>query len=243
MRKLLVAALAAAMVVGGATAALAASGSGASLKVTLKPNKHGTKKKPKGAKVRLVFNNNNHNLTATKITIQLAKQVAINTKGFKFCSVNKITNSAGSACPKQSKVGTGSSDAIAGVNTTSPTPLTFSVTAYLVNKKSVAFFLQQQGGSITTVALGKFSKAHGKFGTKLTVTIPTIAKEFPTGTFNGLVKLDTTLGGKSGKRNLVGITGCPKSKKLPFSTTVNFQNNPAPPPTPSVSAKANAKCR
>ena len=243
MRKILVAALAAAMVVGGTTAALAATGSGATLKVNLKPNKHGTKKKPKGSKVHLVFTNENHSLTATKITIQMAKQVTVNTKGFKFCSVNTITNSAGSGCPKTSKVGAGSSDAIAGVNTPSPTPLTFSVTAFLVNKKSVAFFLQQQGGSIVTVALGKFSKAHGRFGSKLTVTISEIAKEFPTGTFNGLVKLDTTLGGKSGKHNLVGITGCPKSKKLPFSTTVNFQNNPNPPAQPTVSATANAACR
>jgi hypothetical protein len=243
LRKILVAALAAVMVVAGATAALAQSGSGASLKVTLKPNKHGTKKKPKGAKIRLVFNNGNHNLTATKITIQLAKQLKLNTKGFKFCATNTITNTAGADCPKKSKVGSGTSDAIAGVNTTAPAPLTFRVTAFLVNHKTVAFYLQQRGGNITTVALGKISKARGKFGSKLTVTIPNIAKEFPPGTFNGLVKLDTTLGGKSGKRNLVGITGCPKSKKLPFTTTVNFQPNPSPPPTPTVTAKANAKCR
>jgi hypothetical protein len=243
LRKLLVAALAALMLVAGATAALAQSGSGASLKVTLKPNKHGTKKKPKGAKLRLIFNNGNHNLTATKITIQMAKQVVVNTKGFKFCKQATIESTAGKGCPKKSKVGTGSSAAIAGVNTTSPAPLTFNVTAFLLNKKSVAFYLQQNGGSIVTTAVGRFAKARGKFGSKLVVTIPAIAKEFPVGTFNGLVKLDTTLGGKSGKRNLVGITGCPKSKKLPFSTTVNFQNNPSPPPTASVTATTKAKCR
>jgi hypothetical protein len=242
LRKILVAALAALMVVAGATAALAQSGSGASLKVTLKPNKHGTKKKPKGTKVHLIFQNGNHKLTATKITIVMAKQLVVNTKGFKFCSQSKIDATAGKGCPKSSKVGTGSSDAIAGVNTPSGgAPLTFKVTAFLLNKKSVAFYLQQKGGAIVTTAVGRFSKSRGK--PKLTVTIPPIAKEFPTGTFNGLVKLDTTLGAKAGKHNLVGLTGCPKNKKLPFTTTVNFQPNPNPPPTPSVKATANAKCR
>jgi hypothetical protein len=243
LRKLIVAALAALLVVGGATAALAQTG-GAAMNVTVGPNKAGTKKKPKGTKIRLVLANGNHSLTATQITVLLAKNLKFQTKGFKFCSASTITNSAGTGCPAKSKIGRGSSDAIAGVNTPSGgTPLTFKVTAFLTGKKSLGFYLQQQGGTITALAPGKLSGASGKYGTKLTVTIPTIAKEFPAGVFNGLVKLDTTLGARAGKRNLIGLTGCPKSKKLPFSTTINFQPNPNPPPTPSLTATATAKCR
>lgn len=243
MRKYLVAAVAALTVVGGTTAALAQTGSGASMKVSLSPSKAGTKKKPKGAKLHLFFSNDNHDLTATQIKILLAKNVKVNTKGFKFCSVAKIQADAGKTCPAKSKVGSGTSHAIAGVNTTSPTPLTFDVTAFLISRSKVGFFLQQRGGSITTVAVGTFGHAGGKYGSKLVVAIPQIAKEFPTGTFNGLVDLDTTLGKKAGKHNLVGLTGCPKSKKLPFSTTVVFEPNPGPPATPSVSATATAKCK
>jgi hypothetical protein len=242
LRKILVAALAAALVVGGATAALAQTG-GASMSVTVSPNKAGTKKKPRGTKIHLVFANGNHSLTATRITILLAKNVKFQTKGFKFCSATKITSSAGRGCPAKSKIGAGTSDAIAGVNNPPGVPLTFKVTAFLTGKKSLGFYLQQQGGGITTLAPGKLSGASGKYGSKLTVTIPTIAKEFPPGVFNGLVKLETTLAGKSGRYSLIGLTGCPASKKLPFSTTVNFQPNPNPPPTPTVSATATAKCR
>jgi hypothetical protein len=243
LRKILVAALAALTVVGGTTAALAQSGSGASMTVSVKPNKAGTKKKPKGTKLHLFFSNDNHALTATQIRILLAKNVKVNPKGFKFCSESKIQDSAGKGCPAKSKVGSGTSHAMAGVNTPTPASLTFDVTAFLISRTKVGFFLQQEGGTITTVAVGTFGKASGKYGSKLTVAIPQVAKEFPTGTFNGLVDLDTTLGKKIGKHNLIGLTGCPKNKKLPFSTTVTFEPNPGPPSTPSVTATASAKCK
>jgi hypothetical protein len=211
--------------------------------VSVSPSKAGTKKKPKGTKIHLFFSNDNHALTATQITILLPKNLVFNPKGFKFCSATTIQNSAGSSCPGKSKVGSGVSHAIAGVNTGAGTPLTFDVTAFLTSKKGIGFFLQQQGGGIKTIALSKLSKAHGKYGNKLTVTIPDIAKEFPPGTFNGLVDLTTSLGAKAGKKNLIGLNGCPRTRKLPFSTTVNFEPNPAPPPSSSVTATATAKCR
>jgi hypothetical protein len=246
LRKYLVAGLAALTAIGGATAALAQTSTGGSLTVKLSPTKAGTKKRPTGTKIHLVFNNNDHALTATQITILLPKQLTMATKGFKFCSQAKIEGSAGKSCPAKSKVGKGTSDAIAGVNNpATAAKLTFDVQAFLMSKKKVGFYLTQQGipSGIKVTAVGTLGKASGKFGQKLVVAIPQIAKEFPAGSFNGLVKLDTTLGAKSGKRNLLGITACPKNKKLPFSTTVKFEPNPSPPPTPSVTASATAKCK
>jgi hypothetical protein len=93
------------------------------------------------------------------------------------------------------------------------------------------------------MSVGTLKKASGKFGTLLDIDIPVIAREFPTGSFNGLKSIHTTIGKKQGKNALFKLKGCPSSKKLPFRTVITFQNNPNPPKVASVTANSTASCK
>jgi hypothetical protein len=241
LRKSLVAVLAAATVLGGTSAAVA-QGPGGTLKATVKPGKAGTKKKPKAIALRLQVTNQNTALTADTLQFFLPKNAVISPKGLKACKVAAFTAGTGNQCSAASKSGGGTANAIAGVNTSSPSPLVFGVTAYLLTNNSIGFYLQQQGGNLAVPVVGKLSHAGGEYGKKLTIAIPQLAREFPRGVFNGLVSLDTTLKLNKGKHHLLATNGCPKSKRHAFKAIIGFQANPNPPSPASVTLTATAKC-
>ena len=241
MRKFLIAAVAA-FTAFAVVAVATAQTPGATGTVELKPNKFTKKKKKrKSVTVTLDVQNGDSTQTANRIQVYLAKQLVVSGKGIKTCP-DVETSLDPSNCPSGSKLGGGTAEAIAGVSGSAPAPLTFDVTAYQLSKKKIGFLIQQQGGQIRTLSIGTLKKGSGKFGTVLDIDIPQVAREFPTGSFNGLKSIHTTIGKKRGKNALFKLKGCPSSKELPFQTTITFQNNPNPPKVASVTANSTAKC-
>jgi hypothetical protein len=242
LRKFLIAAVAAFTAFAVVSVATAQT-PGATGTVDLKPNKF-TKKKKKRKSVTLTLDvqNADSSQTANRIQVYLAKQLTVSGKGIKTCPDVETTLDP-SGCSKASKLGTGTAEAIAGVSGSAPAPLTFDVTAFQLSKKKIGFLIQQQGGSINAMSVGTLKKASGKFGQVLDIDIPLIAREFPTGSFNGLKSIHTTIGKKQGKNALFKLNGCPKSKKLPFKTVISFQNNPNPPKAATVTANSTATCK
>jgi hypothetical protein len=232
------------LVAGVATLALAISGAAvaqeptSTVSVKLSPKKAGTTKKPKATKLTLNIDNNATTQTASQLKITAPKGVTLTTKDFKKCNVDKLANEGPSACPKDSQIGpTREANALAGVSGTSPSPATFDVTPYATGSKSIAFFLQLEGGgAITGVATGKIS------GRSLTVSIPkNPAQELPAGVYNGLVDIEAELWVKRGK-SVVKLTDCPRNKKLRFKNTITFVNNPNPPAVKTHTATSDARC-
>ena len=243
MRKFLIVAIAAITVVAFATVALAQT-TGATMTVSLKPKKAGTKRKPKDTALTLEIVNSDFSQTASRIEVWLPKSLKFATQGKKKCSIATLGSGGPSACPKGSKIGGGTADARAGVNTnpTNPLKLPFKVTAFLTGKKSIAFYIKQVNGDIAGVAPAKIRKASGKYGSKLDISIPEQpAQQYPPGNYNGLERLKTTLGSvKKGKSVLKSI-GC-KNKKAPFKARIHFVPNPNPPKAATVDTTATAQC-
>lgn len=242
MRKYLIAAAAATAAIGGAGIASAQTPTdGASMKVTIAPQKSGTAKKPANSSIHLVITNNDKRRTLKKLEIQMPKTLSVSGKGFKFCSHKKLTDSAdASVCPKGSKVGVGTAKAFVGVDQPTPTPLTFDVTAFVVGKNGIDFLLHaRELPSLFVVSPGKV-KSTSK-GPKLTVTVPIQAQQPAPGLYAGLAQLDTTLKGKTGTHKLIATTGCKKHKQ-PFSTKLTFGANPAT-TAGSLTTSGAAKCR
>ena len=136
-------------------------------------------------------------------------------------------------CPKASRVGKGTANALLGVNGPSPTPLHFDVTPVVVGKNRIDFNLFNAGiGNLISPAKIK--------GSKLTITVPDAAQQPLPGTWAGLVDIDTTLKAKKGKHYLASTTGC-KKKKHAFSTKLVFADNGVSDFTP-ITVKASSKC-
>jgi hypothetical protein len=212
----------------------------ASSTASVSPTKAGTKKKPKSEKLHLFVQNNNSQRSASDIDIVAPKTITLSGKGFPVCSQATLEASGKAACPKKSKVGSGVSEALLGVNGPSPQPLTFKVTAFAAGAKKINFFLEDvQNPSLALVAPGTVK------GHTLHVDIPEAAQQPIPGAFAGLKSLDTTLNAKikKGKKHFAVVTsnGC-KAKKHTFKTTVTFIDNGVA-PAGQVVTSANAKCK
>lgn len=244
MKKILIAVLAALTALAAVGIAQAQEeGPGAAADITLSPKKAGTKKKPKPVKVTLKLENEDSTQTADSIKVFMGKNIKSSTKGLKKCSATKLEAEGKGACPAASKIGTGSADAIAGVNTGAPASLKFNITAFVIGNQQLGFYLEQQGGDIKVLSKGRLKKASGQYGGVLDIEIPQLAREFPQGTFNGLVGLETSLYKKKGKNSLFKINGCPSNRQVPFKLTIGFMPNPNPPKAEEVSALDGADCR
>jgi len=243
LRKTLIAAVAALLSLGLAALAFGqADGPGAEVTVSISPKNAGTSKKPKPAKLNLKLVNEDSSQTADSIEVFVAKNFKASTTGLKKCSAAKLEANGTDACPAASRIGRGTADAIAGVNTASPTSLKFNITAFVIGTNQLGFYLEQQGGEIRVLSKGKFKRASGRYGQVLDIDIPQLAREFPPGVYNGLVGLETSLYKKIGNRSLFKTTGCPSNRTLPFKLTIGFQNNPNPPKVEEVEALGGADC-
>ena len=243
MRKFLIAAVAALTALAVVAVAQAQPSPGAEVTVSISPSKVGTKKKPKPEKITLEVKNEDSSQTADGLEVFVAKNIKASTKGLKKCSAARLEAEGKSACPRASRVGTGTADAVAGVNTGAPAALRFNVTAFVIGNQKIGFYLEQQGGEIRVLAKGTFKRASGLYGSVLDVEIPQLAREFPQGTYNGLVGLKTTLYKKVGKNSLLRSNGCPSTRNMPFKVVIHFQNNPNPPKAAEVEATGTANCR
>jgi hypothetical protein len=233
LRKFLVAAVAAVTAIAVA-APIASAQAPATMKVSVTPTKAGTKSKPKNSTINLSVRNADTKRTMSKLAITTAKTFKLSTKGLTRCKASVLETRGASACPKASRVGKGTAEALVGVNGTSPTPLTFKVTAVVTGAKNLAFDLVGQQLPIHVMAPGTIS------GNKLTISVPQAAQQPAPNVFAGLVSLQATMTGKKGTNYLASTTGCVK-KRHPFSSLLTFINNGVS-PAGTVTAKANARC-
>jgi hypothetical protein len=236
LRKYLIVAIAALTAVAFTTVALAQTGAPATLKVTVKPKKAGTKKKPKNSSIELNITNNDPKRTLGKLTITSPKTFVLSAKGLPKCSEATLESSGPSACPAKSRAGTGTASALVGVNstTTAPTPLTFDVTAFVLGPKKLGFYLAARELPINVLSPGTIK------GRKLTITVPDAAQQPATGVWAGLKSIHTTLKLKKGKHYLAATKGCKKHKHA-FTTVLHFVNNTVS-PAGDVTVKGSSKC-
>jgi hypothetical protein len=241
LRKYLIAVIAALASIALASVAIAQT-EDVSSTTSVSPTKAGTKKKPRAVKINTFVKNNVTGTTASKIEIDFPKTVKISGKGLTTCAVSAFSKPGGKAnCPAKSKAGTGVTHATLGDPATGA-PLNFDVTAYVGGKNLVIFYIEQQGGGVSKALQGKISKASGKFGQKLVITVPPDLQQPVAGVYGNLNDLRTTLFNKKGKNSLISTTGC-KKKKHVFGAKISYAPNPAPPSQPSGSGTSTATCK
>jgi hypothetical protein len=236
LRKYLIVAIAALTAMAFTAVALAQTPA-ATMKVTIKPKKAGTKTKPKNSSIELNIVNNDSKRTLGKLTVVSPKTFKLSAKGLPKCSKASIeSNQSVDQCPKGSKIGGGTASALVGVNstTTPPTPLTFDVTAVVTGAKTLGFFLAARELPINVLSPATIK------GNKLTITVPDQAQQPAAGVWAGLKSIHTTLKGKKGKHFLASTIGC-KAKKHKFSTVLHFVNNTVT-PAGDVTVKGASKC-
>lgn len=237
MRKYLIVAFAALTALAFTTVALAQTPA-ATMKVTVKPKKAGTKKKPKNSSIELFIKNNDDQRTLSELDITSPKTFKLNAKGLTKCSkavLDPNTGQGPDACPKASNVGGGEANALLGVGGTNPQPLHFDVTAFVVGKKEIWFYLHSDSPELNLVSPGKISGRH------LRIEVPANAQQPLPGVYAGLVDIHTTLKGKKGKKYLASTTGC-KKKKHAFSTKLTFIDNGFS-PEGTLTVKGKSKCK
>jgi hypothetical protein len=233
LRKYLIVAIAALTALAFTTAAIAQTPA-ASMKVKIAPKKAGTKKKPKNSSIELTITNNDNKRTLSQLTITAPKTFKLNAKGLPKCDAAVLANQGPAACPKAAKVGSGTANALLGVNGPSPTPLHFDVNAFVTGPKRVDFHLHSDSPDINVVSEGRIS------GRKLIIAVPPVAQQPLPGTFAGLVDIHTKLSKKKGKHMLASTVGC-KKKKHAFSTKLTFIDNGVS-PAGDVTVKGSSKC-
>jgi hypothetical protein len=244
LRKSLIAALAAALSIAVASLALAQSPDPSTtapdVTATVSPAKAGKKKKPKNSTLKLFVKNNKTDATVDTITVFIGKNVKLDGKGFKYCTADTLNGKGQTACPAGSKAGSGTAHAVVGPG---HSPVAFTVDAYVGSKSSIIFYTQQVGGTVRKGLVGKVSKASGKFGSKIVITIDPDLQQPATNVYSSLVDLKTTIKAKKGKHFLVSSTGCPSDKKHRFGVKFHFNPNSTFPATgSSVTGPADSPC-
>jgi hypothetical protein len=218
LRTYLIAALAALTALAFAAVAYGQAGDTAELNLKVTPKKAGTKTNPKNSKIAVTVENGNTQRTMSKVTVVSPKTFKLSAKGLRKCAEATLEGGGPAACPRASRVGTGIAKALVGVNTPSPTPLTFDVTAVVTGSKKIGFFLAGRELPVNVMAPGTIS------GRNLTIKVPLNAQQPAPGLWAGLVSLEATMGAKKGKNYLASTTGC-KRKKHRFKAVLTFVDN------------------
>lgn len=250
MRKYPIAAIAAVTALAFAVVATAQSTTPtATLTMKVTPKNAGTAKKPANGKMSLKIVNDDSSRTMDVLKITNPKTVTLKLKGLTKCTEAVIV---ASNCPATAKLGTGIAEASQGVNTPAPNPLFFKVSPYPMSNTQIGFLLEQltknadgtpsstpAPNGIRVVSVGTLRKI--KSGQLLDIAVPKLAQEFPTGVFNGLVSLQTTLSKKKGSHKLVNVSGCAK-KKHKFGAELHFIPNPDPAKAGTAKDTATSAC-
>ena len=235
LRKYMIAAVAAIAAIAFASVALAQTIPNQSMKVKVAPKKAGTKNKPKNSSITLDIQNNQSNRTLGKLVITMPKTFHMSAKGLKTCTKAKLAAGGPAACPAKSIVGSGSADALLGVNGATQVPLHFKVTPVVLGAKSLAFHLHSDQPPLDVLSPGKIK------GQTLTIKVPSTAQQPATGVWAGLKSIHTTLKARRGNHKLATTTGCVKHKHK-FSTKLVFVNNTVPGTAGTVTVKAHSNC-
>jgi hypothetical protein len=231
LRKSLIAAGAAALVIGSAGVAYAQNPDPSiSVTTSVSPSKAGTKKKPKSETLKLkVVNDPASKTTAKSIAITLPSTLKLSTKGLPQCTKSDEAVLSDPSICKSAFAGSGSAHAI--LNPNAPAQLTFKVQP-VIGKNQLLFILS---GSANAVLHGKIK------GSTMTIAITPQLQQPAPGVFSALSDLSTSIAKKKGKAALVTSNGC-KAKKHTIKVTVGYANNPAPPTKPSATNTGVATC-
>ena len=247
MRKSLIAAGAAVLVLSGAGVAYAQTAAPSIVaKTSFSPSKTGTKKKPRAAKFTITVTNNvaESHATASQIKITFPSTVKLSTKGLPQCtkSDDAIIAAPKTAC-KKSIAGSGASHAILGNSVTGPPfnggQITFKVTP-IVGKNEMLYYI------VSPIAKAVL---HGKLsGQTQTIRIPdgtrgtepNLQQPAP-GLYAAIQDLKTTISLRKGTHSLITTTGC-KGGSQKVTVTETFVGNPAPPAAPTATASGPASC-
>ncbi len=244
MRKYLIVALAAMLSIAVAAIAVAQnpdpSASAPDVTATVSPANAGTKTKPTNSTLKLFVKNNRTDATVDTITVNIAKNVKLNGKGFKYCTAAALNSKGKTACPAGSKAGSGTANAVVGPGRS---PIKFTVDAYVGSRTSVIFYVQQVApGTVRKALTGKISRASGKFGSKIVIKIDEDLQQPAINVFSSLVDLRTTIKAKRGRNYLVSSNGCPSDRKHRFGVKFTFKPNATYPATGSVTGTTDTPC-
>jgi hypothetical protein len=217
------------------------------LEMGVAPSKAGTSKKPKAVtRLKLgISNDQASKTTASRIEISFPKTIRINPRGFATCSERTLEERGTSACPSKSRLGTGTATAVLGPLSATPAPLQFKNTFFVGSSTRLHIFLEQVGGDVRKVLIGKISRAGGSYGQKLTIDIPRDVQEPVPGTFSALSDIETTLSGRTGsgsrRHGIFEFRGC-VGRKLNFRSKLTYVPNPTPPAATTSTATDTVAC-
>lgn len=207
------------------------------MKATVKPN---TKGKSVTADVTLNTAPTDQS-TVSNFTYQFPKELKLDPRGFPFCTANKLEKAGftDSACPKGSKVGSGTAQAFVGNRQSKP--INFNVTVYAGTKTSLTIRLIGQGdfSTIKRAFPAKIKKASGNFKQSLSTNIPQDVQFVGGTTPVVLAQVRIKVGGKRGKSALIRSISCPKNKTWTLGTRLTYSR----PAGATSQANASVKCK
>lgn len=260
MRALLIALTAAATVFGLPAAASAqyAIPPTISGKASISPNKAGTKKKPAAVAVNATITSNaeQSRVSANQIVLLLPKSLRFDGAGLKaaqYCSAAKINAHGVSACAAASEIGAANTPTVRNGTDAllypRATPLSFPTRVFLASRTEMAIFLASPAGlSLNKAIRGVVGTAGGRFGQKVTITIPPELVSPIPGAYSGIKTIKIAIKkmriGKGAARHPVfGLDGCPANRKLPFGARMDFVSNPSPPAAAFAEGQITVPCR
>ena len=239
--------LAAALGLGSTAVAQEDTSPGHTLQTAISPAKAGTKKKPRNVTTSLTIQNNaKAGTTAKTIEIDFPKTIRMNPTGFKTCSEDTLLSEGPSACPGNSRLGTGTAGAVVNPTSPTPAPINFKNTFFVGGKKQLNIYLEQTDGDVRKVLIGRIGKAGGKYGQKLTIQIPGDLQQPAPGVYSALTDIKTKLKGTTGsgskKHGFFESIGC-IGGLYDFQSKLFYANNPNPPATPKSTATDSVDCK
>lgn len=208
----------------------------------VKPAKSGTKAKPVNATIKLTGAISNADRTqppvTDTITFLLDRNLKLNGRLFPTCPATTLNNIGPTACPKLSKVGSGTAKAQIG-HGAAATILDFSVGAF--NGAHGDLVLAVHSNGIQMAFDVSIKRATGAYGTALVVRIPQPLREPVPGLHPSLTALSLDrLGGvvtvKGKRRYYIESLGC-TGKRMRFHATYKFE-----PGSPDQGKNATAPC-
>ncbi len=206
-----------------------------SLVAKVSPTKAGTAKKPANVSLtvepKVALDPSESTPFATTLAvISLDKNLKFGGAKFKACTAGQVQTGA---CSSAAKVGTGTAQGQA-------LGLTENLKIVAFNGTGGKSLLMHVTGAtplqIDEVLIGKLTAGSGKYGTKLTVAIPSGLQQPAPGAFATLLDFKLAVKGTSGKTPYVGLAGCP-SGGLNFGGAFTYTDGT----TQNVTAKAACK--
>ena len=172
----------------------------------------------------------------------MPKGLKISGKGLKTCSVDTLAVEGPTGCPSGSKAGpSGRATALLGPAGPSQSNLIFVVTPFVLNAKTLVFYVASEAGSGLAVQ-SPITGAITNKGRKLRIRIPQELRQPVPGVDASLTSLNQTFSAKVGSKYLVSSVGCEKRKhKFRGSLIFTGRADGAVVP-PAVSLKTSTRC-